>query len=57
MDNYRLVIDSDFATYFTNSAIVTVGRSSRRSLIVVQAASAIVRSSGRVQTSVNGLLS
>ena len=47
IDNYRLVIESDFATYFINSAIVTVGSIIPAVLISFMAAFAIVRSSGR----------
>ena len=55
IDNYRLVIESDFATYFINSAIVTVGSIIPAVLISFMAAFAIVRSSGRFMKSVNGL--
>ena len=55
IENYRLVIESDFATYFINSAIVTVGSIIPAVLISFMAAFAIVRSSGRFMKSVNGL--
>ena len=55
IDNYKLVIESDFATYFINSAIVTGGSIIPAVLISFMAAFAIVRSSGRFMKSVNGL--
>jgi raffinose/stachyose/melibiose transport system permease protein len=55
IDNYRLVIESDFAQYFINSVIVTAGSIIPAVLISFMAAFAIVRSSGRFLKSVNGL--
>ena len=55
IDNYRLVIESHFATYFINSTIVTAGSIIPAVLISFMAAFAIVRSSGRFMKSVNGL--
>lgn len=54
--NYRLVIQSDFARYFLNSAIVTVGAVVPAVLISFMAAFAIVRgSASRFLRGVNGL--
>jgi raffinose/stachyose/melibiose transport system permease protein len=57
LDNYRLVIASDFARYFLNSVIVTLGAVIPSVLISFMAAFAIVRgSSNRFLRGVNGLL-
>ena len=53
--NYKLVIESDFAQYFINSVIVTVGAIFPAVLISFMAAFAIVRGSGLFLKSVNGL--
>jgi raffinose/stachyose/melibiose transport system permease protein len=54
-DNYRLVMESDFAHYFLNSVIVTLGSIIPAVLISFMAAFAIVRGEGRFLKSVNGL--
>jgi raffinose/stachyose/melibiose transport system permease protein len=46
LENYRLVIASDFARYFVNSVIVTLGAVLLAVLISFMAAFAIVRASG-----------
>ena len=43
MDNYRLVIESDFARYFVNSVIVTLGAVVPAVLVSFMAAYAIIR--------------
>lgn len=53
--NYQLVIKSDFAQYFVNSVIVTVGSILPAVFISFLAAFAIVRGSGVFLKSVNGL--
>lgn len=56
MDNYRLVIESQFARYFVNSVIVTLGSVLPAVLISFMAGYAIVRGSGgRFLRSVNAL--
>jgi raffinose/stachyose/melibiose transport system permease protein len=56
LDNYRLVIQSDFPHYFINSIIVTVGAVVPAVLIAFMAAFAIVRGgSGRVLRTINSL--
>jgi raffinose/stachyose/melibiose transport system permease protein len=56
LDNYRLVIESDFARYFINSVIVTLGAVIPSVLISFMAAFAIVRGSrNRFLRGVNGL--
>ena len=56
LDNYRLVIDSDFVRYFVNSVIVTVGAVVPAVVVSFMAAYAIVRGwSLRVLRLVNGL--
>jgi raffinose/stachyose/melibiose transport system permease protein len=55
LDNYRLVLDNDFARYFFNSGVVAVGTLVPAVLMSFMAAFAIVRGSGRFLTSVNGL--
>jgi raffinose/stachyose/melibiose transport system permease protein len=47
MDNYRLVIESDFARYFLNSVIVTLGAVVPAVLISFTAAYAIIRAGHR----------
>ena len=47
LDNYRLVLESGFVRYFTNSVIVTVGAVLPAVAISFMAAYAIVRGSGR----------
>jgi raffinose/stachyose/melibiose transport system permease protein len=54
-DNYRLVMESDFAHYFLNSVIVTQGSIIPAVLISFMAAFAIVRGEGWFLKSVNGL--
>jgi raffinose/stachyose/melibiose transport system permease protein len=46
LDNYRLVIESNFARYFLNSVIVTLGSVMPAVLISFMASYAIVRGSG-----------
>lgn len=56
LDAYRLVIESDFALYFLNSLLVTVGAVVPAVTVSFMAAYAIVRSEGgRFLRSVNGL--
>jgi len=56
LENYRLVIESDFVRYFTNSVIVTVGAIVPAVVISFMAAFAIVRGAGsRLLKSINGL--
>ncbi|MET8154606.1 carbohydrate ABC transporter permease [Actinoplanes sp. NPDC049668] len=57
LDNYRQVIESDFARYFTNSLVVTAGATLPAVLISFMAAYAIVRggAGSRFLRSVNGL--
>lgn len=55
LDNYRQVIEADFAQYFINSVIVTVGAVIPAVLFSFMAAFAIVRGHGRFLRSVNGL--
>jgi raffinose/stachyose/melibiose transport system permease protein len=55
LDNYRLVIQSDFIRYFMNSVIVTVGAVVPAVTISFMAAFAIIRGSGRFLRAVNGL--
>jgi len=56
LENYRLVIESQFARYFLNSVIVTVGAVVPAVLIAFMAAYAIVRGSGsRVLRMTNSL--
>jgi raffinose/stachyose/melibiose transport system permease protein len=54
-DNYRLVMESDFAHYFLNSVIVTLGSIIPAVLISFMAAFAIVRGEGWFLKSINGL--
>ena len=56
LDNYRLVIESDFARYFGNSVIVTLGAVVPAVLISFMAAYAIIRgASSRFLRAVNGM--
>lgn len=56
LDNYRLVIQSDFVRYFVNSVIVTLGAVAPAVAISFMAAFAIVRGgNGRFLRSVNSL--
>ena len=56
LDNYRLVIQSDFVRYFVNSVIVTLGAVAPAVAISFMAAFAIVRGGkGRFLRSVNSL--
>jgi raffinose/stachyose/melibiose transport system permease protein len=54
-DNYRQVIEADFAHYFINSVIVAVGTIIPAVFISFMAAFAIVRGSGWFLKSVNGV--
>ncbi|MFC7642934.1 hypothetical protein ACFQX6_19995 [Streptosporangium lutulentum] len=47
LDNYRLVVESDFPLYFLNSLIVTVGAVVPAVAVSFMAAYAIVRGGGR----------
>ncbi len=53
LDNYKLVLDNDFAMYFANSLIVTVGSVVPALLVSFMAAYAIVRGKGRFLTWTN----
>src|ERR1700712_3506432 len=55
LSNYKLVLDNDFATYFVNSVIVTVGAIVPTLIVSFMAAFAIVRGSGWFLKSVNGM--
>jgi len=55
IDNYQLVIQSDFAQYFINSVIVTAGAIIPAVLVSFLAAFAIVRGNNLFLTGVNGL--
>jgi raffinose/stachyose/melibiose transport system permease protein len=55
LDNYRMVLDNDFARYFFNSAVVAIGTLVPAVLVSFMAAFAIVRGSGWFLRSVNGL--
>lgn len=56
LENYKLVIESDFPRYFVNSVIVTAGTILPAVAIAFMAAYAIVRGAGsRFLASVNGL--
>jgi len=47
LDNFRLVLDNDFAHYFTNSVIVTLGATLPAVLVSFMAAYAIIREGHR----------
>jgi raffinose/stachyose/melibiose transport system permease protein len=55
LSNYTLVIRSDFATYFVNSVIVTLGTILPTLLVSFMAAFAIVRGNSRFLRSINWL--
>ncbi|HEU4668579.1 MAG TPA: carbohydrate ABC transporter permease [Arthrobacter sp.] len=55
LENYQLVIEADFAKYFLNSTIVTLGAVIPTVLISFMAAFAIVRGKGRFLKLVNGM--
>ncbi|WP_455836174.1 carbohydrate ABC transporter permease [Pseudarthrobacter siccitolerans] len=55
LENYQMVLEADFATYFMNSAIVTLGSVVPTVLISFMASFAIVRGSGRFLKLVNGM--
>jgi raffinose/stachyose/melibiose transport system permease protein len=55
LDNYQLVIASNFPRYFVNSVIVTVGAVVPAVLFSFMAAFAIVRGGGRLLQSVNAV--
>jgi raffinose/stachyose/melibiose transport system permease protein len=55
LDNYALVIASNFPRYFANSVVVTVGAVVPAVLFSFMAAFALVRGSGRFLRSVNAL--
>ncbi|KQR75296.1 ABC transporter permease [Arthrobacter sp. Leaf337] len=55
LDNYRMVLEADFARYFLNSALVTAGAVLPTVLFSFMAAFAIVRGRGKFLKLVNGL--
>ena len=55
LDNYKLVLEKDFAMYFANSLIVTIGSVIPALLVSFMAAYAIVRGSGWFVNSTNKL--
>ena len=55
LENYQMVLEADFATYFMNSAIVTLGSVIPTVLVSFMASFAIVRGSGRFLKLVNGV--
>ncbi|NUP58414.1 MAG: carbohydrate ABC transporter permease [Pseudarthrobacter sp.] len=55
LENYQLVLEADFARYFMNSAIVTLGSVIPTVLISFMASFAIVRGAGRFLKLVNGM--
>lgn len=54
LENYQMVLEADFAMYFLNSAIVTLGSVIPAVLVSFMASFAIVRGSGRFLKLVNG---
>lgn len=55
LENYQLVLEANFSTYFMNSVIVTLGSVVPTVLISFMAAFAIVRGRGRYLKFVNGV--
>jgi raffinose/stachyose/melibiose transport system permease protein len=55
LENYQMVLEADFAKYFMNSTIVTLGAVIPTVLISFMAAFAIVRGRGRFLKLVNGM--
>jgi raffinose/stachyose/melibiose transport system permease protein len=55
LENYQMVLEANFSTYFMNSVIVTLGSVVPTVLIAFMAAFAIVRGHGRYLKFVNGL--
>ncbi|MFF1384979.1 carbohydrate ABC transporter permease [Arthrobacter sp. NPDC058288] len=55
LDNYKLVLENNFVTYFTNSLIVTLGTVLPALLVSFMAAYAIVRGKGRFLSLTNNL--
>lgn len=55
LENYQSVLEADFAQYFLNSAIVTLGSVIPTVLISFMASFAIVRGAGRFLKLVNGM--
>jgi raffinose/stachyose/melibiose transport system permease protein len=55
LENYQMVLEADFAKYFMNSTIVTLGAVIPTVLISFMAAFAIVRGKGRFLKLVNGM--
>jgi raffinose/stachyose/melibiose transport system permease protein len=55
LDNYKLVLDNNFARYFTNSLIVTLGTVLPALLVSFMAAYAIVRGRGKFLSLTNNL--
>ncbi|MFB8368999.1 carbohydrate ABC transporter permease [Pseudarthrobacter sp. NPDC055928] len=55
LENYQLVLEKDFAKYFMNSTIVTLGAVIPTVLVSFMAAFAIVRGKGRFLKMVNGM--
>jgi raffinose/stachyose/melibiose transport system permease protein len=55
LENYQMVLEADFAKYFMNSTIVTLGAVIPTVLVSFMAAFAIVRGKGRFLKLVNGV--
>ncbi|MFC8040629.1 carbohydrate ABC transporter permease [Paenarthrobacter sp. NPDC057355] len=55
LENYKMVLEANFSTYFMNSVIVTLGSVVPTVLIAFMAAFAIVRGHGRYLKFVNGM--
>ncbi len=55
LENYQLVLEADFAKYFMNSTIVTLGAVIPTVLVSFMAAFALVRGKGRFLKLVNGM--
>jgi raffinose/stachyose/melibiose transport system permease protein len=55
LENYRMVLEADFAKYFLNSAVITVGTLIPSLAFSFMASFAIVRGGGRFLKAVNGL--
>lgn len=55
LENYQMVLENDFAKYFLNSTIITLGAVIPTVLFAFMASFAIVRGSGRFLKIVNGM--
>ena len=55
LENYRMVLEADFAKYFMNSAIITLGAVIPTVAVAFMASFAIVRGNGRFLRFANGL--